>query len=585
MSLYCMARTRRLTLAALEKAEVHARRADARSQQRCVRDVPPITWVPSGIDGDHLALVKRYKEHVEGAFIPRAKSKVLHLLVKFPEAVPVATTEDAERALAVAVKFATSVFGDEAVFAARMDRDEKSLTNADLFIAPRYLKKTKKAEKVAISLSRHLKMMAEKYGPLPNDRNVLRAQGQALQDEFATFLRAEGYQALRGQKKQTTKNDWISPEAYAAGADRKIAHADRMVAAEYYEEIEGRLTTREHELAAQGERVVAGLEEARRVGEEMKSKGANEGRQMLVDAAAEASAIRKAAQEDADKVRQDAAEQAEREIRTTRDAARVEAAAIRSAAKVRADTLLARAKRRLQAARRLGRIMKSQFSRLVQEGVKAETEAREAELASAERRLDERRTRLDATERVAAKKLADAEQAMADVELAGRQVALLGRALHDDVLALKADDSPRGFRMNEASMDEAERTAYQSSWSRRLHGVAATVVRSTVEWRKKQNMAVIRAAARERELDKREAELDKRVTAMDGILALAQRFLSDWSAVPEANRSPAIQGTLRSAGILDQAAGLHRLRTTTAKGPKRDGGDDAIDRNNDGFER
>ncbi|RIA37082.1 hypothetical protein DFR49_2957 [Hephaestia caeni] len=585
MSLYCMARTRRLTLAALEKAEVHARRGDARSQQRRVRDVPPITWVPHHTDADHLALVERYKEHVEGAFIPRAKSKVLHLLVKFPEAVPVATTEDAERALAVAVKFATSVFGDEAVFAARMDRDEKSLTNADLFIAPRYLKKTKNAEKIAISLSRHLKIMAEKYGPLPSDRNVLRAQGQALQDEFAAFLRAEGYQAIRGQKKQTTEDDWVSPEAFGADVDRKIARADRMVAAEYHDKIEGRLATQEQELAARGDELVKGLENAWRAGEDIKGTAVEKGRQMIASATAEADAIRRSAEEDARKARLDTAERAERDAQAVRDAARLEAAAIRSAAEAEADTLRARAKRRLEAVRRLGRIMKARFDHLVREGVLKATKTREAELSETERRLDERRTHVDAAERAAAKAQADAERAMANVELDGKQMALLGRALHDGELALKADLSDRGFSMNEASMDTTEQIAYRSAWSGRVHDFAATMVRSAVKWRKNQDMAVIRAAARERKLDKREAELDKRGSAIDGILARAQRFLTDWDAVPEASRSPAIQGTLSSAGIFNQAVGLQRLGVTNAKGSERDEGDEAIDRNNDGFER
>lgn len=585
MSLYCMARTRRLTLAALERAEIHARRADARSQRRRVRDVPPITWIPQRVDGDHLALVERYKEHVQGAFIPKAKNKVLHLLVKFPEAVPVQARDDAERALAVAVKFATSVFGDEAVFAARMDRDETSLTNADLFIAPRYLKKTKKAEKVAISLSRHLKIMAEKYGPLPNNRDVLRVQGQTLQDEFATFLRAEGYQALRGQKKQTTKDDWISPEAYAAGADRKIAHADRMVAAEYYEEIEGRLATQEQELAARGDELVKGLEKAWRVGEEIKGTAVDEGRQMIASATAEADAIRGSAEEDARKARLDATEQAEREAQALREAARAEALAIRSAATTEAVTLRARAKRRFEAAKRLGRIMKARFDRLVREGVLTATKTRDAELADTKRQLDERRARIDAAERAATKAQADAEQAMANVALAGKQMALLGRALHDDELALKVDSSDRGFSMKEASMDATERTAYRSSWSGRLRDVAAIIARSAVKWRKKQDMSVIRAAARDRVLDKREAELDKRQGAIDGILVRAQRFLSDWNAVPEANRSPEIQRTLRSAGIFDQAAGLRLQGVTNAKGPERPERDEAIDRDHEGFER
>lgn len=207
VSLYCMARIRRLDQSQLQLAEVHARRGDVKSQKRVVRDAAPVTWLPGKVSSDPLSYEARYMAHVEGAFVPKGDAKAIHMLVKFPASVAVATTEEAEVALKLAVDFASSIFGDEAVFAARMDRDEKSLTNADLFIAPRYVKKTKRQEKVAVSLSRHLKLMTEKHGTLATDRDILRSQGRALQDAFATFLRANGYQALRGEPKKEPEPD------------------------------------------------------------------------------------------------------------------------------------------------------------------------------------------------------------------------------------------------------------------------------------------------------------------------------------------------------------------------------------------
>lgn len=140
--------------------------------------------------------------------------------------------------MTLAVDFAQEIFGGNAVFAARMDRDEKSLTNVDLFLAPRYIKETKHDSKDAISISKHLKILAEKYrlGPRktdcwdsPQDRNkdqpTLRQQGSALQDALADFFLHRGYEARRGDPKETPTPDWMSPEMYGAKKDREVANA------------------------------------------------------------------------------------------------------------------------------------------------------------------------------------------------------------------------------------------------------------------------------------------------------------------------------------------------------------------------
>ncbi|MBK2451643.1 hypothetical protein, partial [Escherichia coli] len=237
MSVAVMARISRLSSSQLNKAERHGRREDQSSRSRLVRDADPITW-SSDPTIDPLSLRELFERHVEGAFRPSGRTIALHLLVKLPDSVAVETAEQARQAMTLAVDFAQEIFGGNAVFAARMDRDEKSLTNVDLFLAPRYIKETKHDSKDAISISKHLKILAEKYrlGPRktdcwdsPQDRNkdqpTLRQQGSALQDALADFFLHRGYEARRGDPKETPTPDWMSPEMYGAKKDREVANA------------------------------------------------------------------------------------------------------------------------------------------------------------------------------------------------------------------------------------------------------------------------------------------------------------------------------------------------------------------------
>lgn len=237
MSIAVMARIWRLDSEGLDGAERHGRREDQSSRSRLVRDADPVTW-SSDPTVDPLSLRELYERHVAGAFRPSGKAIALHMLVKLPSSVAVETVEQAKKAMSLAVEFAQESFGGNAVFAARMDRDEKSLTNVDLFLAPRYIKETKLGSRDAISTSRHLKILAKKYdvGPRatdcwdsPKDRNkdqpTLREQGSALQDAFADFFLERGYDAKRGDPKQTPGPDWQSPEVWGAKKDREVAHA------------------------------------------------------------------------------------------------------------------------------------------------------------------------------------------------------------------------------------------------------------------------------------------------------------------------------------------------------------------------
>ena len=249
MSNLVMARIRPLNGPLLVAAEQHGRRLDEAAIRRKVRDDPSLTWVPEGIEEDPLALSDRLADHVAGALVPKAKAKALHMLVKLPASVPVETEADARAALDLVVQFAQDTYGGRAVFSARMDRDERSLNSVDLFLAPRYLKVTKRKSQEAVSLTRFGKLLAKKRGiedRSDSAKGSMQAQGSALQDELADWLTARGFEAQRGVAKNRDGDDWKTPEVMGARKDRaaieqfiaeqlpevmdKRAEADRLLA-------------------------------------------------------------------------------------------------------------------------------------------------------------------------------------------------------------------------------------------------------------------------------------------------------------------------------------------------------------------
>jgi hypothetical protein len=231
MSILVMARIRPLNGPLLGLAEVHGRRLDDAAKRRKVRDEPSLTWVPDGVGGDPLALSDRLADHVTGALVPQAKTKALHMLIKLPESVPVETDADARAALDLMVQFAQDTYGGRAVFSARMDRDERTLNSVDLFLAPRYLKVTKRKSQEAMSLTRFGKLLAKKRGiedRSDSAKGSMQAQGSALQDELADWLTARGFEAQRGAPKGRDGDDWNSPEVMGARKDR--AAIERFIA-------------------------------------------------------------------------------------------------------------------------------------------------------------------------------------------------------------------------------------------------------------------------------------------------------------------------------------------------------------------
>jgi hypothetical protein len=138
----------------------------------------------------------------------------MHALVQFPsELVP----NDRRRQTAMmsyAVEFINDFYGGDAVFAARLDRDEKGTHKVDVFFLPRWEFEYKDGRKQGrCGIGQFTKKAAKKRSG-NEDR---RAQGSALQDALFEYLRDEMKipGVMPPERKKTTAKDRLEPEAYA----------------------------------------------------------------------------------------------------------------------------------------------------------------------------------------------------------------------------------------------------------------------------------------------------------------------------------------------------------------------------------
>lgn len=192
--------------------------------------------------------------HVAGANKSKAASKeLLHAFMQFPTDIEI--SEHNQRAmLSIAVDFINETYGGNAVFHARIDRDEAGQHGVDVFFAPRYEKHTKsKGTEQWISLSKFSKENARnRYRKRPktvknkktnefdpvldedgepvlvwNDANVF--QGRALQDAWFEHLKesiGNKYEVERGKRKKGRDPDRKSPEDYALQQEQKKLQAE-----------------------------------------------------------------------------------------------------------------------------------------------------------------------------------------------------------------------------------------------------------------------------------------------------------------------------------------------------------------------
>lgn len=221
-------RVKSLTLSGLASAESHGKRLDGTSRSRKVRDEEPLVF-------GSLDLRSRFDEHVQGCKMNAGlKKPVLHALVQFP----VDMQSDDKHQLAMlraAVKFINDSHGGDAVFAARLDRDEAGRHTVDVFFSPKYLKQTKThGEEMWISTSKHGKELCEKHrdeierrhGGKFNTRP--RDVGIALNSEFRNFLKGYGFKLRDKIEKQSSVEDRLSPEEYKIMAEtRKVQSESR----------------------------------------------------------------------------------------------------------------------------------------------------------------------------------------------------------------------------------------------------------------------------------------------------------------------------------------------------------------------
>lgn len=204
-------RIQRLGGVALSAAEAHGKRLDINGRARAIGGAEAHST--TGLD-----LNKLYDAHSMGAKVQKSGTKALHMVLQFPK--ELVDGDRAEYMLTHAQTFAFSIFGSSAVFADRVDRDEKSRHVVDLFLAPKYDKQTKRKTQKAISTSKHLKELAVARGRAP----TLRGQGQALQDAWHEYMR--DYMNLdvqRGEPKKRPGSDWQRPEDLEADRVGKLA--------------------------------------------------------------------------------------------------------------------------------------------------------------------------------------------------------------------------------------------------------------------------------------------------------------------------------------------------------------------------
>ncbi len=218
-------------------AERHGQRKDWISQKRRVRDEEPIVWKT-------LDLMDAYKKHVKGARMNKAlKSPVLHHLFQFPVTMNGGerpTRDQAEALVRCARGYIERVYGKDACFAARMDRDERGHWVVDTFSTPKYQKRSKRARPndpgvTWVSTTRHGKALCEKHRAEIERRhegkflNGPRQVGIAMQSEWREYLnkRIKNLNLAPKAEKAAGPVDRLEPEEYKLRQDRAKLEAEK----------------------------------------------------------------------------------------------------------------------------------------------------------------------------------------------------------------------------------------------------------------------------------------------------------------------------------------------------------------------
>jgi len=226
MSYKIAIRVKSLSRSGLTTAEKHGKRLDSSSQSRRVNDREPLTWTKPmaarlGLRG--LELGQLFDLHTEGLkWNKAAKNKVSHALLQFPiDMEP--TDKNLKQFMNWAVEFINETHGNDAVFAARVDRDELGINKVDVFYTPKYEKTTKAGVTEWASLTKFQKELCHKHRDEIERRHNgtfttgTRQCGIALNSEFREFFeRKTGLELAPKQEKVSKFSDWIRPDEYRA---------------------------------------------------------------------------------------------------------------------------------------------------------------------------------------------------------------------------------------------------------------------------------------------------------------------------------------------------------------------------------
>lgn len=224
-------RQQALTRADLNAMERHGKRLDVMGPSRRVRDVPPLVY-------GSLDIAEARDKWMEGVQ-QQGKTEALHMLVQFPTEFEHAGTEAGQKAmLRHAVEFANEYHGGDAVFAARLDRDEMGQHTVDVFLMPRhdFTYKDGRTQKRA-SVSKFSKEQAKaRFG-----KDDPRSQGSALQAAWFEHLQRKGLRWVEPPTRKAVRTkDRQEPEAYALDQDRQRLDAQRAALAARLADVEAR---------------------------------------------------------------------------------------------------------------------------------------------------------------------------------------------------------------------------------------------------------------------------------------------------------------------------------------------------------
>ena len=507
------ARVYQLTNADLRKAERHGKREDAVSKARAIYETPCLTT--TGLD-----LRKLHREHIGDAFVPTAKAKAMHVIIQFPK--DLVDGEDGEYMLKHARSFVEKVFGKDAIFADRVDRDERGRHNVDIFIVPKYQKKTKHTSRLAVTMSLHQKALAKQYGRHTGPRGT----GQAMQDAIYAYFRDD--MKLEGVERGTPK--------LIAGPDWKEAEKLRQ---EELDASQAELKARE---AREQEREARNAERQERIDSELKEAMAE--KQAAEVARATAEKLLQQARVDADAIRGNAEAERSRqeaEDREARDRMASQQQAVLNSMLEAQTNLKDRQLRAEESQRDLDDAMLA---------LKAERKALSADrldvdivrlIAEQEqKRVEERRAELDDA----------AKHEKQQQQLAVAQMNLLARA-SDDKNGLNLRTNGNSFAMDEEPMTAEEIDAYQSPWSKALAAIARRFALILEKIREKAR----RLAEREQKVVEREKLAEEQ--ALRAHQMEREKLTQREEAVHAAENSAAVRATELAKREAENAAAVN----------------------------